>query len=636
MVEGFKDAAALHHLGYLAVGLNTSFLAAKFSPLFAGVDVVIVPDRDEAGENGARKSTANLHGHASSVRLAVLPVEFTSTNGKDLRDVLRMKDGETLIRQAIANAKPSALPEMTAVSVGFDEAKVASEVLPALGNLGWTDATKASPRVYQRAGQLVEVTENIDATLCGVELPAAMLRIRIVPAAILRERITSAVRLEGPPNKDGECTVVRPPNWLVNAIHQRGQYPPTIRSLTGIVRCPTLRPDGTVIQEPGYDKQTGLLFVPDGQYLPIPEEPTKEQAIRAAAELLDVVCDFPFKGPEHSSVWLAMVLTYVGRSAIAGPCPMFVVDANSRGTGKTMLCDVAGMIAYGDRLARKSWPDKDDEVRKTITAVALEALVAILWDNVTTVLGCPSLDAALTGMTWQDRLLGTNTTTGVLPLTTVWSATGNNLVLGADTARRVLYCRIESDQENPEERNDFTHEDLLAWVKQHRHQLAIHAVTVLRAYVHAGRPDQHLTTWGSYEAWSDLIRNAIVWIDLPDPWETRTILREADRSVELLGLIHAGIAEADQDGQGVTSGQIVQLLNAPVEPGKDDRFSQLRAAITEICGAKIDGRKIGYQLRQYAGRVKAGRQLCRETAHGGVAKWSIRVLDRCVSWWGWL
>lgn len=511
--------------------------------------------------------------------------------------------------------------DKTVVVVGMDEAKVAADTLAALGNLGWDDESGASLRIYQRVGQLVHVTETADAPVSGLELPERMLRIRPLPLPIVRERIASAVKLEGPPTKDGEPTYIRPPGWLVNAIHQRGQYPRDIRPLAGIVRCPTLRPDGTVIQTPGYDDSTGLLFVPDGNYPNVPDHPTRDDAIRAAAELLDVVVDFPFKNADHRSVWLAMVLTLVCRSAIRGPCPMFMTDANCPGTGKTMTNDAAGVIAYGDRLPRKPWPGADDnEVRKTITSVALEGLAAVLWDNVGDVLGSPSLDAGLTGTSWTDRILGTNSTTGVLPLTTVWCATGNNMVLGADTARRVLYCRLETDMDNPEERQGFRHENLIGWVRDHRHRLAVAAVTMVRAYAAARFPRQNIKPWGSYEAWSDLIRNTIVWAGIPDPWKTRTIVREADRSVELLGLIHDGIVEADPDGVGITSGQIVKLL--------DDQHPKLCAAVTELCGAKIDARRIGYALRSYVGRVRAGRRLNRDTAHDKVARWVVRSVSR--------
>jgi len=107
LVEGPKDAAALHGRGFLACGLNTCRLAAKFARLFAGADVILVPDRDKAGVEGAEYSANVLRGVAGSVRIAALPAEFAESNGADVRDVLRQKDGEALVRQAISDAKPA-------------------------------------------------------------------------------------------------------------------------------------------------------------------------------------------------------------------------------------------------------------------------------------------------------------------------------------------------------------------------------------------------------------------------------------------------------------------------------------------------------------------------------------------------
>jgi hypothetical protein len=107
LVEGPKDAAALHGLGYLACGLNTCRLAAKFARLFDGANVVLVPDRDQAGVEGAEHSAKVLRGVVASVRIATLPAEFTESNGADVRDVLRQKDGDALVRQAIDDANPA-------------------------------------------------------------------------------------------------------------------------------------------------------------------------------------------------------------------------------------------------------------------------------------------------------------------------------------------------------------------------------------------------------------------------------------------------------------------------------------------------------------------------------------------------
>jgi hypothetical protein len=106
IVEGPKDAAALHGLGLLACGLNTGHLAAKFARLFAGVDIVLVPDRDRAGEKGSGFSARVLRGVAKSVRIAVLPAEFKESDGEDVRDVLRRPDGREQVMQAINDAMP--------------------------------------------------------------------------------------------------------------------------------------------------------------------------------------------------------------------------------------------------------------------------------------------------------------------------------------------------------------------------------------------------------------------------------------------------------------------------------------------------------------------------------------------------
>lgn len=106
LVEGPKDAAALHGLDLVACGLNTCRLATKFARLFAGVEVVLVPDRDRAGEEGSHFTARVLRGVAKSVRIAALPAEFKESDGEDVRDVLRRQGGREQVLQAIADSRP--------------------------------------------------------------------------------------------------------------------------------------------------------------------------------------------------------------------------------------------------------------------------------------------------------------------------------------------------------------------------------------------------------------------------------------------------------------------------------------------------------------------------------------------------
>lgn len=620
VVEGVKDAAALVGLGYLAAGMPRNELSDEYGRLFRDVDVVFVHDLDEAGIKGADRSAARLAGLARSVRVARLPGDIRKTGGDDVRDVLRRR-GEDVVRQAINEAvtwkpSPDHRGDRVEVVLDLDESITTAAVMEELAKVGW-NSKSVSSIVFQRGGTLVHVTTNDIGGLLSFAKDS--MRIRPLPKSLLRERITQAVTLvqEG----EEEDKLVRPPGWLVNGIHERGEYPPEIRPLTGIIEAPTLRPDGSIIQDAGYDELTGLLYQPSCEFPRVPDHPTRENATDAVFELLAAVGDFPFVNDDHRMAWLSLVLTLIGRPAIDGPCPLFAIDANARGSGKSMLSDVASIIASGHITPRKTWPRDDEETRKTITAVALEATPAVLIDNVAGLLGGASLDAALTSTSWTDRILGKSETTGTLPLTTVWIATGNNLELGADTARRTLICRLESDHENPEDREDFQHRDLLGWVRANRPALATAAVTILRAYFVAGCPGaDRLQTWGSFEAWSRVVRGSLVYANCPDPIGTRELVRAADRSAEILGLIHEGIV---QGGNELTTSEIVNLIEQPMCEFGEDRFPSLRAAVGELCGSRVDGRKLGYRLRPYLGRVRAGHRLENRAGHGNVKRWSV-------------
>ena len=77
-------------------------------------------------------------------------------------------------------------------------------------------------------------------------------------------------------------------------------------------------------------------------------------------------------------------------------------------------------------------------------------------------------------------------------------------------------------------------------------------------------------------------------------------------------------------GRGVTTADMVRLLEHPTRPDETDAYPTLRAAVGEICGAKINAQRIGTELRKYLGRVADGRRLIREAdTHSKVARWLV-------------
>jgi hypothetical protein len=609
LVEGPKDAAALKGLELLACGLNTCQLNAKFARLFQGVDVILVPDRDRAGEEGAKYTARVLHGVAASVRIATLPAEFKESNGADVRDILRLPDGRRQVLWAIGNSRPAEMDgDRPEIEVTPDEHRVNDQAVAAL---------VSDSSLFQRAGILVHILhDHSSKTLRGITRPANMPRVAPLREVTLRERLSSVARFVVVKHRSKSVDVVQvhPPAFCTNAVAARGHWP-GMRHLEGVISSPILRRDGTVLQSPGYDPETGLYYEPMGSSIRVPRFPTLEDAHAACEAILEVVVDFPFSSAAHRSAWLAFLLTPLARHAFEGPSPLFLIDANIRASGKSLLADAASLIVTGRDIARMACPKDDNEMRKRITALTLGGDQMVLVDNIAGEFGNASLDAALTGTVWKDRILGRSEIVE-MPLLTVWAATGNNVLLLADTSRRVCHIRLHSPLENPEERQDFTHVNLKRWVRRNRPQLLADALTILAAYCRAGRPDQELKTWGSFEGWSDLVRQAVVWAGLPDPGETRQELASsADRDAAALRALLLGWQELDPDGTGLSASKLIDRLEK-----HPDSCETVRSAILELCPApagKLPGaRSLGSKLGHLRGRVVAGRCIDRRDQQG--------------------
>ena len=90
-----------------------------------------------------------------------------------------------------------------------------------------------------------------------------------------------------------------------------------------------------------------------------------------------------------------------------------------------------------------------------------------------------------------------------LPVRCVWVATANNPRLSTEMIRRSVRIRMDSGQEQPwlRETSTFTHPDLRAWVDEHRAELVGACLTIVRAWIVAGRPAGPATL-GMFESWA--------------------------------------------------------------------------------------------------------------------------------------
>jgi len=136
-----------------------------------------------------------------------------------------------------------------------------------------------------------------------------------------------------------------------------------------------------------------------------------------------------------------------------------------------------------------------------------------------------------------------------------------------------------------------------------------------------------LRPWGSFEALSDLVRQAVVWAGLPDPGDTRQELADqADAEATTLRALLAGWQAADPDGAGMTVSEAVRLVS---EHPKE--YQTLRDALFELAATKdgraINPRAIGVRFHHLRRRVMAGLYLDRRTRHN-TAVWFVQQVNQ--------
>lgn len=439
--------------------------------------------------------------------------------------------------------------------------------------------------IYRFGFKLARVAYDSEGTR-GIEYPDGPTPIiSTLGTATLRERMASTANwIKKVSIGEGKTKEVptHPPAWSVAAVHERGIYP-GIRPIVGVIESPAIRPDGSILDKPGYDPATRLFFQPNCNYEPIPRNPTLDDAKAAVEDLLDLVNDFPFKDETHKHAWLCHLLTLIGRSSFRGPAPICAVDGNMRGAGKGMLINIIGIIATGRRMPLSTWPsnrDADEEIRKRITALVLKGARMTFLDNVDAPLGGAPLDAALTGDTWEDRLLGRNESTPPLPLNLVWFATGNNLTYRGDCIRRVVAARLMSPTDSPEERTDFKYPDLLAHVTIHRARYVKDALTILRAYHVAGKPKQ-VTPLGSFGEWSRAIVDPIVWATGINPLDVRAGIKDSDVSLQRHVALVEGWLELPGGNKGLTAATALSYLKKEDANAKYPILSAILPELTD-------------------------------------------------------
>jgi hypothetical protein len=490
-------------------------------------------------------------------------------------------------------------------------------------------ALSGDEETYQRGGSLVHIAcVTKDDPSRKWKLPVGSPHVVDMGRATLHCRLSACARWVRKGKSAEDFSDVRPDRDTVGAVLEAGQWE-GVRMLVGITDTPMLRPDGSVLQEPGYDAATGHVYMPCDAFPRVPDDPTPEDAREALAMLLEPISDFPFGSDAQRHVLVAELCTVLARAAINGAVPLFAHDASTRGSGKTLAADVVSLLALGE-CGRCTYSDDPEEFRKVLDGYAHAAARLVVIDNVVGPIDSATLNAYVTSNgKIEIRILG-RTGQHSIPWTGVIVLTGNNLDPRGDLIRRILVARLEPDCERPESRTDFRHGNLRTYVTNSRPRLVCAALTMLRAYCLAGRPDVGIGTWGSFEAWAELIPAAIRWAGGPNVLDARP---ESDASMDPeTGALSMLLAMLPRLSGGVpmkTRDVVATLYPESGRGGAPDGYDDLREAIETLTrtrsGTTPNGRALGDAFRRYRGRWIDGRSLVSMgNGHNGLM-WTVQT-----------
>lgn len=381
--------------------------------------------------------------------------------------------------------------------------------------LGLTDliGDGAIPETYVRNGALSQIVEVSGDVLAAQEntLPLAVVD---VTSDALRRLLARHARLyKTRIVKDMEVQTPASPTVAVAKAVLSETHWPKVRPLSGVIGAPVMRPDGTILQEQGYDTVTRLYYAPVRDLPQVPHLPTTGDVDRARAFLLDyVLADFPWADGGSRANFVSLLMTPLLRPFIGGLAPLGAVSASAPGSGKTLLTDIPSKL-FG--ATSRPWVQDDAELRKSITAtLKTSSDPVVVFDNVGEFdqVDQPTLAKLLTSAAWSDRELGSSNQIGV-PNDRLWLVTGNNLSFGGDIPSRTVLVVLDPRVPNPDLRTGFTIPDLGEWLEDtdNLSTLLYHLLVLARAWVVAGAPTAD-RSMRNFRRWARAMAGFTEWL----------------------------------------------------------------------------------------------------------------------------
>lgn len=457
--------------------------------------------------------------------------------------------------------------------------------------------------IYQRGPKIVEIVsinQNLQTddgwhpkgSYMLREVTALQMATRIYPAKVRWMKLYKDGWSAGPINQ-----------MLCGALLGIGNWS-SAKKLRAFVQHPTIRDDGSLLIEIGYDEKSGL-FVTEKIDVVVPDKPTRRDAEKALKLLSAPFAEFKWiDGNVSRAALMASLLTIGVRHLFDEGVPMFAIDAPRQGSGKTKLVKSLSNLWFGRPMAVTPYSSDQEEMKKHLAAMMLAGDRVVLFDNVHPMVRVndPTLNALLTSGRMTFRELGSQRMLDMDTAATFFM-TGNSLKIQGDMIRRTIKMHIDPEGLHPMNRK-FKIDPLELWVLEHRDELISAALIVIRAYFEAGQPVMKgIRPLPSFEKWSTVIRNCLLWLGMDDVAESIAQgYEDDDASSEIDYLLRLLFGMSELSGDGLTTIQLMPIVenNKPLKdamlPFVGERYQgmnhpkMIKTVLDQVINIPIGGR----------------------------------------------
>jgi hypothetical protein len=492
-------------------------------------------------------------------------------------------------------------------------------------------SARAKPRVRVRRGEIHRIAEAAERVLLDMggyyQTGGAIVRIKTDPLSgdVTTDPVTEqAVTVALSAGADWEAQDRAGKSWnrvdvpprIIQALTKKGEFR-HLKHLNGLARQPYFQ-GSQLVQTSGYNGGSAIYAAFDSATYQLP--PATESNARAALEALDVLLDeFHFASPTDRSTAKSAMLAGAIRPSLP-LCPAYSISASRPGSGKSYLASLIAAFASSGEPYNTSYPTSTEEASKLALSMMMTSPAVVCFDDMTSDwMAYAAINRMLTSATITDRVLGASKMATARTASLILG-TGNNIRPLRDMARRVVTIYLSP---RVEDITSIRYRGRPAeTVRADRAKYVGHALTIVAAYIKAGSPRSDNPSIPSYDEWSRLCRDSLIWLGQPDPAASLIAQINDDPDMQAFGDFLGHWREY--------FGERPTMVRTVID--RMDGNPNLKAALLELPVAErgaVNPSKLGRYLARHANRIVNGHEL-RQSPTGERNAWTVIAVDQAV------